>query len=73
MADDLELSYALADALRNAGVNSAAAGAQPSSAATRTGATVAAGDVVFDPITGLHGVVHHVSTQTALRLPAKQA
>ncbi len=69
MADDLELSYAAADAFRAVGLSSAAAGAQPTTYATRTGGVLTPGAIVFDPITGQHGVVIHVSQHAVISRP----
>ncbi len=65
MADDLtDDDFALFEAFHVAGLAAAARGAQPTTDATRRGLAVGAGAIVFDPSTGLYGVVTDARRKT---------
>jgi len=71
--DPLELAYAIGLARQTIGVNMAAEGAEPSTAAERAGFAVDVGAIVRDGVTGQVGVVSHASVQTVDRVASKQA
>jgi hypothetical protein len=68
--DDLSLAYELSNWKRAVALSSAAAGAAPTSAETRTGDTVQPGAVVRDKVTGQLARIVHVTRETLARGPA---
>jgi len=69
--DDLTLAYELSNWRRAVALSSAAAGAVPTSAESRTGDTVQPGAVVRDKVTGQLARVIHVTREALDRGPAR--
>lgn len=71
MADDpLDQAHAIGAARWTVGVNMAAEGAAPSTQAARDGHALEPGAIVYDPITGQQGVIHHARVYSVVDHPS---